>query len=177
MGITTINGVVFSRVPWLNAALPADVTKVDTFVCQGQYELQKPLNKTDAEVEDESTYTNREKLLTGLYSSYLLTVDQAMKNTAGSSGGSSGGSGNKILKRAKADVTEAEFMVPSADQGGTLIATASQLCAALKEEICNLAQTMDISLPLCRGRWKDLEPADVEAMGMRFSCGFSGCDC
>ena len=52
--------------------------------------------------------------------------------------------GNKVIKKAKADVTEAEFMMPKESDGGTLIATAKQLAESLGiEAIPNNADLSD----------------------------------
>ena len=170
MAIDTISGVVYSRVPWLIS--PTDDTTVDTFVCQTQYMIQGPLGKTDAEVEDELTYTSREKLLTGLYTSYTMICDKALRNSGGEAGEKP--SGNKILKRAKADVTEAEFMNVKASDGSSIVVNTKEIKMALRDEICNLASTMNVSLPLCHYRNEGLEPGDV-GVGFDFTCGLNDC--
>jgi hypothetical protein len=169
MAITDISSVVYSRVPWLVS--PTDDTKVDTFICQTQYMLQGPLAKTDAEVEDEGTYDSREKLLTGLYTSYNLVCEKAMSNSGGSGGNAP--AGNKVLKRAKADVTETEFSTLKSSDA-SVVATAKEMKFALRDEICNLAQTMSISLPLCAYKNEGLEPGDV-GVGFDFTCGLIDC--
>ena len=97
MGITSISSVVFSRLSWLDSSLQDDVDSVDVFICQSQYSLQTHLSKDDSEVEDEVSYSNREKLLTGLYTSYNLVCKKATENTAGIKG--SQPSGNKVIKK------------------------------------------------------------------------------
>lgn len=173
MAIDTISSVAFSRATWLSEDNPSDVSKVDIFVCQSQFSLQEYLGKNDVDSEDESTYTNREKLLTGLYTAYNLVCEKATENTVGENGNAA--TGNRILKRAKADVTEAEFQIPKASDGSSLLVNTDSLISKLKEEICNLARSMNITLPLCRDRDNICGPSDVGAAGFAFSCGSTGC--
>lgn len=170
MAIGTINEIVYSRLPWL--INPDDDVKVSTYVCQVQWTLQPYLNKPDSDVENELTYSNREKLLTGLYAAYNLVDEKIIENTAGKNGQKP--TGNKFVKKAKADVTEVEFATPKADDGGVLIATAQQISDKLKSEICALAATMSIKLPLCSNGVAST-PSDVGAVGIVFSCGLNSC--
>lgn len=173
MSVGTIKEITYSRVPWLVS--PTDDAKVDTMVIQTMFILQGPLQKSDADVEVESTYTSREKLLTGLYSAYQFVLKKVMENTGGTGGNAP--TGNKIVKKAKADVTEVEFEIPKASDGVTVTMSAEQLLIDLKEEICNLAATMNIILPLCRDRYAGLSPTDVGANGFIFGCGLTKCGC
>ena len=168
MAINSISEVVYSRVPWL--ASPADDVKVNGYISQTQIMLQIPLSKDDSVVFDESTYTQQELLLTGLYASYSLVENKAMQSSANSGNQQ----GNKIVKKAKADVTEVEFEI--LNKNNSFFVDAKTLMESLAEEICNLATTMKINLPLCRDRYKGYQPADV---GVNFitSCGFRSCGC
>jgi hypothetical protein len=172
MAIGTINDVVFSRVTWLTSTDTDDIAKVDTFVGQTQYYLQAYLLKSDVDTEDEGTYTSKERLLTGLMTSYTLVTNKIMENTGGVNG--SAPTPAKVLKKAKADVTEAEFEVLKAEDGGFLIATATQIQDALKGEICQLAISMNIRLPLC-GTPLLTSPNDAGALPFLFTCGNTNC--
>lgn len=178
MAINTISEVAFSRATWLDESNPSDATKVDIFVCQSMFSLQTPLNKTDVQVEDELQYTSKEKLLVGLYTAYNLVCEKATENVAGANGEAA--TGNKLLKRAKADVTEAEFGILKESDGANLSTGSEGLMNKLKEEICNLARDMGISLPLCRDRDYINGPSDAGALPFTSSCrsvGCGGCGC
>jgi len=82
-----------------------------------------------------------------------------------------GATGNKILKRAKADVTEAEFMIPKASDGALLNMSTSEICKKLLKEICSISELLKIEHPLC-----NLGTSDEVYVPFKFSCGFNDCD-
>lgn len=169
--ITNTSEVVFSKVPWLDPNNATDIQSVDKNICFTRIELQKVLGKSDSDVQLEAAYNQQEKLLIGCYTSYKMVAAKARENVGGSTGGTSTG-GNKILKKAKADVTEAEFTVPTKQQGGTLIDDIDGILAALKEETCSIASICGISLPICIGNDPEAAYAPVSP---RMSCGLTGC--
>ena len=65
--------------------------------------------------------------------------------------------------------------MPKESDGGTVVTSTKSLKASLKSEICELASTMGLSLPLCKDFNGNLNPEDVGVVGFGFTCGLTGC--
>jgi len=143
-----IKDIIQNRLPFVDFTDTTVDTRLDKIIMEIQYTLQKPLQKEDADVEDESKYSQQEIILIGVYSAYLGLFRKAIITVAGDSETSEQAS-SKTLKKAKADVVEAEFQVIKASDGSTIQIDSEKLLALLKEEICDTAALLGISLVIC----------------------------
>lgn len=154
MAIASINEMVHQRLSCLNNT--TDNTLIDSITIQQFYFMQGQTLKTDADVETESNYKPLEKILFAALVSYNMLKKRIMENMAGS-GGSSTVTPGKIVKKAKADVVEAEFEIPKASDGIFLNMNATQVLAELVKEICSTAYMLHYCIPeIC-----EEYPADV----------------
>ncbi len=171
MAITSINDVPFQRLPWLISGNVDDISKVENFVFQSQLELQTSLSKSDTDVNDETKYTIKEKLLVGLYTCLLLAKDKALINSVGVAGNAP--SGNKVLTKTQADVVSAEFTTIKASDGSSVVINLDKMLVEFKNEVCRLAGSMGLSLEIC-SEGINLSPSDV-GVSYGFTCGFDPC--
>lgn len=117
---------------------------------QTMYFLQNLLKKTDEEVEDESKYKSLEKILISRITAYELLNKKAIELSGGDSL-TGDGPDNSFLKKAKADVVEAEFEQLDIKKTASLAQTSEQIMANLKNEICAYAYQLGISIPIYCG--------------------------
>lgn len=144
MAIATINQLVHERLTYLNSG--SDNTVIDSKITQEFYFLQSQTEKTDDEVEIESNYKPLQKMLIASLVSWRMLSKRITENMAGS-GGSSTVTPGKIVKKAKADVVEAEFEIPKADDGIFLGMSASALLDQLAKEVCSFAAMLHYYIP------------------------------
>jgi hypothetical protein len=78
-----------------------------------------------------------------------VTVSGNLGQMAGGVGSSVAGAGAKRIKKAKADVVEAEFDYAKSSDGTTLTSQTSSIVSDLKSKICAYAATLQINLPMC----------------------------
>lgn len=78
-----------------------------------------------------------------------VTVTGNLGQMAGGVGAVSAGAGAKRIKKAKADVVEAEFDYAKASDGGTLTTKSDTIMGTLKNKICEYAATLQVRLPMC----------------------------
>lgn len=154
MAIGSINDMVHQRLSYLNNT--TDNTIIDSWTIQQFYFLQGQTEKSDADVETESNYKPIQKMLFAALVSYKMLLKRITENMAGSAGSSVVTPG-KVIKKAKADVVEAEFEVPKAKDGVFLQLDASELLDQLKAEVCSISYMLHYTIPeIC-----DNYPIDV----------------
>ena len=144
----TIKQIIQNRLPFLDFSNTVVITRLDSLIQEVFYTLQKPLRKTDAEVELESSYSQQEIILIGVYVAYLGLLRKALTTLAGDTETSEEASA-KTLKKAKADVVEAEFHINKASDGAAIQLDTDTLLGLLKDEICNKAAELEIILNIC----------------------------
>jgi hypothetical protein len=107
--------------------------------------MQPYLKKLDSEVEDEINYTNTQKLLIAYFTAYNVNNREALINIAGQNGNAP--TLSRLIKKAKADVTEAEFESPSSEN--SFILSVEKIASELKMLVCQTARSLGIRLPMC----------------------------
>lgn len=149
MALGTVEELVRGWLPWLPAAtiVPAVDTQIDLYKISTYYFLQSYLGIADADVEDDGQYNGVTRLLVAALVANDLMVNKVLLNVGGTS--STAPSGGKRIKKAKADVVEAEFDYAKASDGNSLLMSADKLMALLKEKICIYGSTLNIWLPMC----------------------------
>lgn len=110
------------------------------------YLMQNQTGKADNQVEPEANYKPLENILFADMVCYQLVKTKAIQNMAGN--GTTAG-GTKILKRAKADVTEAEFVITKAEDGSLIQIDTTTFLKDLLAEICAEAQVLNYNVPWC----------------------------
>ncbi|WP_338761822.1 hypothetical protein WAF17_16345 [Bernardetia sp. ABR2-2B] len=144
----TIKDIIQNRLPFLNYSDVTVDARLDKIIMEVQYTLQKPLKKEDVVVEIETTYSQQEIILIGVYVAYLGVLRKAFTTLAGDTETSEEASA-KTLKKAKADVVEAEFHISKASDGSSIQLDTKTLLASLKDEICDTAALLGINLVIC----------------------------
>lgn len=166
---------VFQLLPFLipAPANPNDVILVEGYIMQSRIELQCDLGKTDEQVFVESEYNNQEKMIVALYTSCNLLVGEAIENVGGSQGGAP--KQNKILSKAKADVTEAQWTIPKAADGNAIILGVPGMCASFKKRMCSTAKSCGIKLTICIDPKADKITADTQFWDSTCDTPLGGC--
>jgi len=114
------------------------------------YLIQSETGKSDAaDVETESNYTAYQNMLIAAMVCYQLLKNKIVLNMAGDGTSGSSGGGSKVLKRAKADVVEAEFQIIKASDGSSFLMASDAFMADLLLEICGMARKLSYSIPWC----------------------------
>ena len=144
----TIQDIIQNRLPFVDITNTAIASRLDKIIMEVQWTLQKPLKKEEADVEIESSYNQQEILLIGVYSAYLALFRKVITTLAGDAETSEEAS-TKTLKKAKADVVEAEFHISKASDGSSIQLDTGTLLDLLKDEICDTAALLGISLVIC----------------------------
>jgi len=160
MALQSVYEMVLNRLKFV--PLTGWETNIEAFETEQMYYLNAFLqNKTDAEVEDEANWTGVERILLAELTTYQLLIKEIIKTVGGDAEVSSKpGAGNRLIKKGKADVVEAEFEYAKAEDGRTLAVKAAQLISELKNSICRYASALDLYLPgYCSGG----DDADVPA--------------
>lgn len=154
----TILQVISNHLPYLDMTIANVIANVNAIILETKYALQIPLNKTDLQVEDEANYGAQERILVGLYSAYTLVLKKGVTNLFGDvTTGEQPNQAVKSLKKAVADVVEAEFDVKVLKSGETNFAqTSESYLATLKQEICQQATLLEIWLPICSHNERDV---------------------
>lgn len=97
------------------------------------------------EQADEANYTNLQKSFLAELTAYELLKSEVLKNSGGVAGASP--TGNKAIKKAKADVVEAEFEYLK--PGTNLTEETSVIMGTLKKSICEKAFKLEVPLAMC----------------------------
>lgn len=143
-----INEIIANKLPFLNLENPNVLGSVNLSKTEILYLLEPFLNKATA--EDESLYTEREKILVATYTAYNLLITKTISTVAGDINVNAGAvSGNKILTKAKADVVESEFDIIKSSDGANISMDTKSLLATLKDQLCSLANSMNIGIAIC----------------------------
>ncbi len=144
----TIKDIIENRLPFVDFTNTVVDSRFGKIIMEVQYTLQIPLKKEDADVEIEANYTQQEIILIGVYSAYLALLRKAITTVTGDAETSEQASA-KTLKKAKADVVEAEFHINKASDGSSIQLDTPTLLANLKKEICDTAALLGIKLVIC----------------------------
>lgn len=121
--------------------------KIDNIIIEQYYYLQSFTKKSDTDVEDETKYSNMQKMLIAQLVSYYFVSDGALQNVAGSAG--SAGTAGKRIKKGKADVVEAEFDYGKSTDGTFLGGTTESFAMKFGQKACEYAAILKYKLPLC----------------------------
>lgn len=144
----TIKDIIQNRLPFLNYSDATVDARLDKIISEVQWTLQQPLGKDNADVELEASYSQQEIILIGVYVAYLVVLRKAFTTLAGDTETSEEASA-KTLKKAKADVVEAEFHVNKASDGAAIQLDTETLLDTFKNEICDKAAELEIVLTIC----------------------------
>lgn len=145
MALPSVLEIVKKELPYLTTS---DDASISTCICVSQWELQPYIGLDDTDTEDESKYSNRQNILVAYYTAYGMICKKVLLNMEGNT--ESGiAINNKTLKKAKADVVEAEFTVGKASDGSKLLMTAEKIKEGLAKKTCQVAASLGITLPMC----------------------------
>jgi hypothetical protein len=145
MAIPSVKIMVNDRLPY-TAPSSFDVV-IERIRVQMTYLMQGQTKKADVDVEVEANYRALENMLFASMVSYQLVKSKVVLNMAGD--GTTAGTAAKTLKRAKADVTEAEFIIVKADDGAVIQMRTDLFLEQLLMEICTTGRTLGYSVPWC----------------------------
>lgn len=151
MAISSVLEMVHQRLPFTSPS--ANDTIIESIRVQMCYLMQGQTEKSDADVEPEANYKPLENMLFAAMVCYQMIRNKVILTMAGD--GVSGSAAAKTLKKAVADVTEAEFTVVKATDGALLQMSTDVFLENLLNEICAMAQTLDYNCPWC------VQPLDV----------------
>lgn len=157
MALQSIEDLVKERLSFVPAT--GWENKIESYKLQMYYYLQKYLQVEDADVEVDDTYTGLKKMLVKELVVYNMIVEKAITTTGGSTSTSVPGEGTKRIKKAKADVVEAEFEYGKASDGTSIALQTEKLIPELKKNICSYARTLGFGLPEFCPDKKYLKPA------------------
>lgn len=148
MAAPTFNQIVKDKLPYLGSD---DDVLIGNYIKEVQYKLQDDLEKTNLQVEDENEYSNKEKYLVGTYSAYNLLKQQSLKTIGGTGDTGSGSTApnTKQIKKAKADVVEAEFQQIKSSDGSNIAMNTKDLLEQLRIDVCCWAKELNVVLSIC----------------------------
>ena len=143
-----INDLIANKLSFIDLSNASVLSKVNLAKTEVLYLLEPFLQKADT--EDETLYSEREKILIATYTAYNLLFTKAITTVAGDINVNGGAvSGNKVLTKAKADVVESEFEIIKASDGANVAMSGEKLLSNLKEQLCSLANQMGIEISIC----------------------------
>lgn len=164
MALSSVKEMVKDRLPFTNnVSFDAVIERVRIQMC---YIMQNQTQKSDLEVEAEANYRGVENIMFSLMVAYQLVKSKAVQ-TMGGDGSSTSSGGAKILKKAKADVTEAEFIISKAEDGSLIQIPAEKFLMDLLNEMCTFARSLNYIIPWCNMPL-DVIPAFI--VGADFPC-------
>lgn len=147
MPIASVNQMVRNRLQFLAAGDPVDAT-IDQFRLEAEYMLQtQSVDVITGDIELEASYPPLWNIMFAAMVAYWMIQRKAIETIAGVAGGAGGGA--KILKRAKADVTEAEFQIVKASDGSLIQIDTNDLLKQFQKEACDIAFSMNVANPIC----------------------------
>lgn len=145
MAISSVAQMVRDRLPYLVDNVDNNAL-IERMRVQQTYLMQNSSGKSDVDVELEASYRAIENMLFSMMVTYQLIYTKAMLTMAGN--GTSAGA-PKILKKAKADVMETEWVVTKASDGTLVQIATSEFLADLLKEICGISHMIGWANPLC----------------------------
>lgn len=148
MALKAVLELVKNRLPFMPLDGSCD-EKAEDFKLEQYYYLQSYCNISDADVEEDSSYTGLKRMLVADLVAYYLIVREVVKITGGEDGGAA--TGSKHIKKGKADVVEAEFEYSKASDGNTIAMETKKLVEELRIGICTKAQTIGFHLEVFCG--------------------------
>lgn len=143
MALAPVLQLIKNRLPYLHSSY--DPT-IEQFITESYYFLQSYLNKLDADVEVEASYRPLERMLVADLTAYQLIKRKAIETSAGTE---TQAPAAKMIKRAKADVVETEFMTIKASDGTFIQLDTVKLIAEITRDMCAKAEALGIGLPYC----------------------------
>lgn len=155
MAIASVKQMVNDRLPYTTPTA-FDVVIERTRV-QMTYLLQEQTEKSNADVEAEANYTALQNMLFAAMVSFQMVKSKVMLTMAGDG---TTGPQNKILKKAKADVVEAEFMTVKSADGSLIQMETTKFLEILLQEVCSLSGQLNYYLAWC-GQELDVIPAFI----------------
>lgn len=156
MALASVLTLVKEELPFLNDGTLDSI--INSRILQVQYFLQKYFSIADADVDDETKYTPLQNILVSKITAYGLLTRKAIE-LAGGNSSSSTGPQNTFLKKAQADVVDAEFDQIDIKKSLSLGQSSDQLLSNIQLEICTIAQTLNVLLPYCTGNlWDTYQP-------------------
>lgn len=144
MAIQSVNQMVKNRLTFLTGT--SDVI-IEQFRVEACYLLQEESEKADVDVETEAGYVPVFNMMFADMIAYWMIARKAIETMAGNGTTTTGGA--KVIKKAKADVVEAEFMIVKASDGALIQIDTTQLMVNFLEGVCSKALVLDIFNPLC----------------------------
>lgn len=146
MAIASVHDMVNERLPYTaNVSYDDQIEATRIQMC---YLMQNQTEKDDSEVEIEADYKPLENILFSMMVSYQMIQSKILQTMAGD--GTLAGTAAKTLKRAKADVVEAEFIIVKAEDGALIQMKMSDYLPMLLNEICATARVLNYACPWCR---------------------------
>jgi len=141
-----ILGLVKEKLPFLSDGSKDSL--INSEMIQVMYYLQPYLKKTDEKVEEEDEYKPLERILISWLVSYNLLQNKSIELAGGNS--STGEEvNNSFLKKAKADVVEAEFEQLDKKKTVTLAQDTEIMAANMLKQACAVSRTLGININLC----------------------------
>lgn len=148
MAVESVKNMVLADLPFLTDA--ADATKIENYRVQMCWLMQSETGKEDVDVETEGEYSNLENMMFAAMVKFKIAERRVTENMEGNVTDSiAAGAGTKRLKRAKADVAEAEFEGTKASEGQRLQMLTKEWFIACIREICAYSGQLGYSNPLC----------------------------
>jgi hypothetical protein len=141
----TLQKSVYNRIPFM-VENDTNTELILSFAAEVMGELYKVFDISDADMLDDTKYSILQKSLIADLASIQILMRQSLLNGEGN--GSNAAAGNKMLKRAKAGETEAEFAQLKASDGTKLLMTASQLAEKYMNDALRKARTMGFILDI-----------------------------
>ena len=96
MALATIQQMVFDNLPFLDSTDSNTIDLVDREITKSYYILSDPLGKT-TDIEVESSYSEKERILISYYSSYSLLLRRTTESAQGNASTSTAGGGKQVL--------------------------------------------------------------------------------
>lgn len=157
-----IDSVEIQVIDILPSELVADTALIERFRKKVVYIIQDDTGKSDAEVEDEANYTNRQQILIGYYTAYMYLKKILADNSVTVKDANDEPSTlilNQQLKKAKADVVETEFSYASNSAGAayTFKAKATEIMMHCLKELCAMGRNLGYRLDICEEVNQDLD--------------------
>lgn len=141
MAIASVLTMVHQRLPFTAPA--ANDATIESIRVQMCYLMQSQTLKVDADVELESNYVPLQNMLFAAMVAYQMLNREIILTMGGD--GTTVTTISRYLKKAKADVTEAEFgSIPLA-----LLEDPADFISKLLLEICSMAQILKYNCPWC----------------------------
>lgn len=166
MAIGTVNQMVKDRLPYLSDV--ANDPLIERKRIEVVYIMQNQSGKDDASVELEASYKAVENIVFAAMIAWYLLQNKIMTTMAGTGAAGSVG-GAKILSKAKADVTEADFILVKAEDGAMIQMKTTDYLDLIKNDVCSLTRVVGWINPICRAVI-DIIPAFIMGADFPSNC-------